>query len=791
MEEFFTQLERRTINTVLHQKMIGIDPSRHRVRVTNAIVSLMVAAGAVAATTALASTLGVIPAADYALSKIYYQVRGTRPSKQQVVLVAFDQQAVQEWGPPPWEWNRIAPLLHTLQEARPRSLTLISGRRVIRDGTIPPSAEVPNDGEPAIMLGAPPLELVRWVDDTRAQSAAALALGKRLDPQALIVNFVGAHGLPVLPAARLASGQVPSSALTQRDILLGLTAPPYASTLPTSVGAMTEAEITAHAVSGVVDHQMWSSGGALRVIAAVLMFALGILALPRIRSLWGLAMGAALLLGLVVLDYELFATGVARMGAALPAFVMMASSLAAKVRERRALSAEAQDLGRVVRGRQALERIHGKPSGDAPTEDEAVYWERVGRLAQLYLDCASSFVAEVVGTQLKVRVASHTDFDRIAERRRDVRREPYRRAWMTQHSVWSPQFMAADLRYTTLLVPLLHRSQVMGFWLLNFSVDTQVSEAHMRLIDALGRQISRTMVSRWMRGQQQQLASWISWLEPGHLLAELQELGSDLRQSSGDTEAVVALVDSIPVGALVATLWGEIRYVNPAFAQAVAADEATIELGKMTLADLLAHLTPLSRDQVQLTMGQLVQELTEVQIRGRKSPNHPPLRYVLGWLSAAHGGGRDIEGEPLLLLCAVPSAEAAKPATAPGAAPASRAMLNATRPLAALSAGRVGFVSEEVTALKASDTIRGAIPPMPGFDPVAAPRPRPAGGAGGVPALRDQQAASAAPAPPGAVQSSIDPARSQSQPAVVAHRDVQRGDVDARRTSIFQRRTRE
>jgi CHASE2 domain-containing sensor protein len=105
------------------------------------------AAAAGAALALLLYVSGIGAFLDLKLYDFWFGVRGPRDPSPQVVVVAFTEEEVAQYGPPPWPRDVYAPLIRKLKEA---------GARVIGfDFSFPPN---PREEEPSRLAGAPASE---------------------------------------------------------------------------------------------------------------------------------------------------------------------------------------------------------------------------------------------------------------------------------------------------------------------------------------------------------------------------------------------------------------------------------------------------------------------------------------------------------------------------------------------------------------------------------------------------------------------------------------------------------
>jgi hypothetical protein len=631
---------------------------------------------AVLAIVAALGALGLWDVIDALLERQYYALRGARTSQQSVVLVGVDEETLARWGSPPYEWSQLTPLFAAIDIGRPVVTAIIEpGRRMVRDPTPTPEiaqavfarrrlAPAPAGGSaaPEIGVGAGGV-----VDTVRLRGAAGPTLTAEIlersglrshDPAHIPVNYVGRTGLPLLSAARVATATIPSATFAGKIVLIGIVDRGVAGEVGTPIGGLTPAEVHAHAILGLTDGVAWRrTAGWARWVLLVLL-ALAVLALvPQIDETRALISVAAAALLLLFADYLLFARGVVRWGASAAVFTMLAATMVSRFFERRRLREALGDVAREIRLRSGLESLAGEPRGD-----DNGFWLRVAELARLYLDCRSSIVAELPPERwhLSLRVITGASLDQIQEKRRDVRRGPYRRAHLTLNPVWQDDFMSAKRGERTLLVPLVVSTRLLGFWILNFPVEVRLEPAQIKLVSGLARQVSLAVERRHAAaasGEDRSLAAIARrLLGDGRLGDELDAVGGDVKRLAHDKRGLASLIDALPFGVLVATLWGEIRYANAAMRR-LAAEEGAERLHALSVADLVMLMTTLSKDEVHEGLRKLVRELPELHLSGRPDErgHRAKVQLALSWLAREEQRVDGDEGEQLILLCAVPT----------------------------------------------------------------------------------------------------------------------------------------
>jgi CHASE2 domain-containing sensor protein len=600
--------------------------------------------------------LGLWAAADERLVATFYAVRGARASQQAVILVAVDDETMARWGPPPYGWDRLGALTAAVARGGPSVVALVEpGQRLAR-AEIPPRAASEAMATGRLLAPAPvgtslppPATAVDALPVAATLTAEILArsgLHATRDP--LPIDYLGGDSLPEVSAARVAAGDLPAATFAGKVVLVGITARAATTTLPTPVGPLAPAEIQAQAILGLTDGVAWRipGAGARWLLAAAVGLAV-LLITARFDETRALILFAAAALALVVLCYLLFARGVALLGPSLAAATALAAVLVQGFVERRALRGGLAELARDLRLRVGLDSL----GPDARSDAAAAFWVRIAELARLYLDCRSSIVAELPPGRwhLAFRVLVGTSIAELREQRRDVRRGAYHRAHLALGQVWQDDFMAEELGQRTLLVPLVVATRLTGFWILNFPAAFELEPAQQKLVDILARQIALAVDRRQTALARPESHPLVELLAPSRLEEKLGGLGADLRRLGADKRGLATLLDGLPYGVLVATLWGEVRYANRALVKLLA-EEGESRVQTMGIGEVLLALSVAQKDEVYGGLRRLVREQAELSLPGKGQ-----TQLALSWLGREARSRDGVEEEQLLLLTALPA----------------------------------------------------------------------------------------------------------------------------------------
>ncbi|MBS1122643.1 MAG: transrane sensor domain-like protein, partial [Deltaproteobacteria bacterium] len=349
-----------------------------------------------------------------------------------------------------------------------------------------------------------------------------------------------------------------------------------------------------------------------------------------------------------LVDYLMFVRGVS-LGATRPLIALVVAAAIERIHERLVLRHHVDDIARWTRQWSSLDAMRT----DVPVDEQA-YWLRVATLARLYMGCTSTIVAEVPQgrSRLKLRVIHGTTPKEIAEKRRDVRRSPYRKPHLTLGPVWHDGFMVGD-RTATLLMPLVVGTQLLGFWIVNFPNRELVTEPHMALIKTLAHEIAMAIERRrHASATSRPLGVIDKLLGSGRVSIDLAEVRRSFAAHTKNQQELLTLGESMPFGVFVATLWGEIRYLNTAMKLACKEAGIDVTTNNDSLPDVLCQLTGFHTTEMHQHLRKLVQELEELHLRGRDRMDRVGRDFVLSWLRPIASDAAD--AEQLILVCAVP-----------------------------------------------------------------------------------------------------------------------------------------
>jgi CHASE2 domain-containing sensor protein len=531
-------------------------------------------------TVCLLDLLGVVASIDDGLQTRWVRLGEAagpvQPTNAAVLLVAADAETIAEWGPPPWSHERLAELIEKVEDADPVLIAEAGHVRLfepskevdqlIRDhGLLVTRSDEPRSS-PWSGIGLEHGEIVLGENSRLhliARAAGFEAFGERLPVHWLVPS----SRLPVLPLHEVVADQhMQRSAFTQRVILIGATDPEYELLLDTPIGRLSPAEIEAHALIGLADGNASAQLSRPRAYMLCSGFALLLLwaftRLPGSRTTVLLITSCVLVL---VLDYVCYQRGIIRLGSAHALLTAVSIGVGYWVHE----AIETISGLRQLRTR-VLREAAGKPSS-ADGGDERGFWDDLAALGSEYAretlgGAAATTIIEREGSSwaLTVRASGGLDADShtFIERRDalDLRRAPFRTPWLTLRAGWAVDMLPSGPRFgkrKTLIVPLEDEAELLGLWLIHVADDLEVSGPDCETFERLGRQMASALVRRRERIALREQAG------NNRLRDYVDTIVGGLRMLRDEQRWALELLEQLPVRALIATVWGEIEFVDP------------------------------------------------------------------------------------------------------------------------------------------------------------------------------------------------------------------------------------
>ncbi|RMH43960.1 MAG: CHASE2 domain-containing protein, partial [Deltaproteobacteria bacterium] len=517
------------------------------------------------AAVAVARATGTADAIDDNARRLYYDIRGTRDGGHDVIFVAIDEDSVNLWNAPPWRWDRYAATVSAILAGEPRVIAILEpGPRLLPDEPPPPvirdavargalvmAPPTPGFGQPRLALetrgAVVALDLGQpdGVDRSVVRDVIeAAGLGRDV-PRRLPVNYYGApDALPTLPAHRVASGEIPPRTFRDRIVVIGLRGERFAPQVPTPVGAMSPAEVYCHALLGLAHGAVWSRPPPWLswMLAGVLAFVAAAVT-PRLRTRTAAAVTGGAIAVIAIADYWLFRTGVALLGMTTPAVGVVAGAIAGGAVERERARDQIDAIARWLAQRLRVDtpRSAGIAVDHAP-------WRAYADAVDIYLDCHSTAFAELPDGSWHLRLAhavrmAETD---IVEQRRDVRRDPYKRAYAFHRPMESDrQFMRRDLGVRTFLVPLVSFERLLGIWIVNFEDHRELTDRELSVMATLADEMAVGLELRRLHGSARPFAD--ARRQPGDsaFLDRVREARRGALALARHQQATAALLDQL------------------------------------------------------------------------------------------------------------------------------------------------------------------------------------------------------------------------------------------------------
>jgi CHASE2 domain-containing sensor protein len=552
----------------------------------------------------LLSSIGIGDAIDRVAQRSYYALRGPRPAAK-MMFVAIDERTVAVWGPPPWSWARYQELVGPMRAGGAKLVAMVEpGPRIVDNEPIPqqiaagvaagwlimPTASAGYPQPTVTLTSAGVVDAIDLGDPTQPSITRELIgrLGGDVDGRTLPVNFIGAPDrLPTLPAHHVARGELPLSTFHDRVIVIGLRGERFTPLLPTPVGAMSPAEVHAHAVHAVMSSAtltrlpVWVGLLTLAVVAA-----LGVFVLHRPRGAGVLlAMTVGIASALYLAGFAAFRFASISLEVGPPMLALVTASFGGLVFERRDAMRGLDELRRNIKQRLRL----GSMSRPGATEAEIL--DRFAEALRTHLPATSCLWAPLPpgAWYLELERWYGCASEDVLEPRRDVRRDPWRLPYGSHKPEWATRsFLQEKLGQKSLLVPIAAFGRLLGFWVVNLPSLRAVTPEQLRLLETFADDVAITISQQrleWRAAATQATGSAAS----GALLDSVQAARHDAATLAHSQDLTRAALEYLPIGVLSATSWGMIQHCNAAMVKFL--ERARIESPERAgMAALLAEL---------------------------------------------------------------------------------------------------------------------------------------------------------------------------------------------------------
>ncbi len=583
--------------------------------------------------------VGAIAAIDDGLRSRYVtlaeSVGASRESSELIVVVAGDRDTVEAWGPPPWPAERLAELVEQIDAGDPDMIAALGHTQMFtRDeqldalledhgaGLLLPSADEQLHS-PWTSGGLEHGDLVLGDDSSLAEIAVR---SDRLAPlpERLPVHWLTpASRLPVVPAHQVASGKIPARTFARRVVLLGVTDPSYAMPIATPVGLLSPVEVEAHALTGFADGRVWLTISPLwsylgcAGLAALLLMLLGRARGPR------MTIGVLALAPIVLLvDFALYERGLVRLGSGHALLTIAAIWMSHWIYEATVTFVELRRLRtRVLREAAAAQNR-------SEEDDDVGFWDDLAELGAEYAQevVGGAAAATVIerkehGWALAVQASAKLDRDSHAyianHEHLDLRRAPFRSVWLTLRASWTADLLPRGPTFgerQTLIVPLEDDGELLGLWLVHLSVDgddAQLDREELATFERLGQQMATALVRR--RERQALLDQSGDTSMTGHV----ETIVGGLRMLHDEHRWALELLEQLPVRAIIATVWGDLEFVDPRLRSDLARRYPGLfseDMPEQNLRAVLARLTGSSLEDAHRLMRKVVRNGVAIEL---------------------------------------------------------------------------------------------------------------------------------------------------------------------------------
>lgn len=597
-------------------------------------------------------------AIDASLQSAYYRAGIPSPTEQRVLLVEADDETTQVWGSPPWTRERRRALLSRIAQGQPAALVVVDGARMF---PVPPQTETAasDDDLPESLVH---VELSTHIDpgSTHVDSLSDADVRlRRLTPvldaleddeppaESLPIHYLWPRSrLPTISFDRIEQGDVPPSVFEDKVVVVGLTSLAHRDAVATPIGGLTSPEIISHTFAMVADGRRFHEPSWLVRVGGLMFVLLAtMLAMRGTSPSQAVVRVAALLAVLLAVDLVLFSRGLMRWGVSSELIVVLSILMAHWYRSQQDSASLVQTVSDEI-----SEQLESESAGE-PAPEEG-FWQDIAETASAYLelDFTGALIELPEGQwHLETRAFMHMDEEGIAERRRDVRRPPYRAAFLTHkpHRCERP-FMADEDRYT-LAVPLAFEGRLYGMWMVGLQKDDELERSDKALIEQLGGELARSIAAA-RRGKPLGEALPSS----GDMAQRFAELIVGVQALGQDKHRIVDTFDALPMGLLVANIWGHIEQSNAALRTELA-DQFPDGIPNNDLRAVLARLTGTSLEGVHGIMRTVVRTGNTYRLRSPDA-DRGDASYLLMPMQTEGTGDGHASSEPAthLVLMIVP-----------------------------------------------------------------------------------------------------------------------------------------
>ena len=602
--------------------------------------------------------LGPVEVLDRDLRRTFYAVRGARPATASVILVAIDDATVDVWGPPPWDWARLARLIERIDAGGAKLTVVLEPGLQVARGARPAALEaLAAKGRVILPPADASLALPGLVMDDRgtveaialgshdgltppgvtSRALRALGLGDRTGR--LEVDLLGPRGsFPTLAAHRVEAGELPVSTFAGRVVVIGIRGEGFATAVPTPVGALAPAEVHAHAIHALVEaRELRRPAAWMGYLGAALVGLLALLILSRAGSPVGwialLATGGFMIVGVGYVGFARFGL---ELPLGLPLVTGACAGVGALLVERARATQELVRLARWTSQGLALE------ARDRETDPHAL-GRRFLQASRTFVDHAGSGLLTLAPLRWHLELGELDGMvpGDLVERRRDVRRDPWRLAYTSQRPTWANRpVVRGEEGSGTLIVPIVAFTRLLGFWILGVAPGQGPDDAAIARIELLAGQFALELEGRRLEHLVDERTHALGPLD-GRLARELGDVRDNALALARAREDVGRVVLAMPVGVLTASMWGEVDLVNDAMRRLLTACAVDADR-RIGLEALLTTITKRPAEVVQGLLRDLATNGGSVRLTSRPTPAtgpHAPVDLILARLDGRDDGG--------------------------------------------------------------------------------------------------------------------------------------------------------
>lgn len=523
---------------------------------------------------AVLQAVGGLDAAQSQLDRWYFELRGERESGAKVFLVTVDQSYVDRVGEPPFADSQLEALTRSLSEADPTGVAIhwLPGVFEPADGV----ASICSTHRRVIFFGASarPSSLPKacaWRETTELEPRGALSLsasecsllteiwswaGIRPDATGsspVEINYVGGEGLPRLSAAHAVSEDL-SGEIFRDGIVWVVPSLPGTAQVDTPLGAMPSAAVRAEAAATLIDDAQFDTWVWPAYVLLVLGVFVGAWLSRKSFGVPALVVLAVVWFGLEVLAFS-FGLRTQTLVAIIGAWSSYLGMQGIRVFEDEVRDEIRERLSGAVR--------HADQRRAFVADDDNGFWAGLLTRTRKLLPVEQAALAELPPDSwwIEFRAFHQMDETDIDERRRDVRRAPYR-VGLEQGRASTTTTYLSDERFETILVPLHAGGRLRGFWFV-FAADADAFLRHHRpLIGRIAAQLAQEMYWRQLEREapgllQQRMKAADEVMESA--LAAMERLELDRR-------TLEDVAENARVGLMMTNLFGEVTFENSTIA---------------------------------------------------------------------------------------------------------------------------------------------------------------------------------------------------------------------------------